>query len=302
MVLTQRGLSFADVVATALLTVDADAISKQISNDSASELESDSSSLSTKSTSGRVNSFDESESQRRKYNFLQSFDEAVSIIDDLFDISIFIRGASSSSFRQGKAALYVERDEHGNDMIAQFRSLVEKKIELFCREADTPLWLQERLTKLVTLRRQQFYYQKAHIRHLAEKKPLSESEDKQVISAPERPRLTPEHVSESTPRPASAPSPAVWPILAADPKTIYSGSSKNTKGTSATELVLDRPVKPSNHGRVAPSEKRIREKIFPDPPREPRDKPFECNQCFYIQPSKTREENTWRYIKFLFVI
>ena len=85
-------------------------------------------------------------------------------------------------------------------------------------------------------------------------------------------------------------------------KTVKTGSSSKTYGTMATELPLeeDQIVTPIL-AKPAPSEKRLGENIFPDPPKEPRGKAFECNQCFYILSHETRQVALWMFVYHLFL-
>src|SRR5208282_4437374 len=69
----------------------------------------------------------------------------------------------------------------------------------------------------------------------------------------------------------------------------------NTYETTATELIREDGQAPTRILATAtPSEKRLGENIFPDPPREPEGKAFECSPCFYILPDSTRRPESWR--------
>jgi hypothetical protein len=114
-------LSFADTVALSLVNGDGNEALRMHDEDSVSETESDVSQRSKHSSMGAT-SPDRSDSQW-KYNALRSYyDEVISIIDNLFDVSIFIRGASNN-LRWSRAASHVEKGENGSDMLARFRTI-----------------------------------------------------------------------------------------------------------------------------------------------------------------------------------
>jgi hypothetical protein len=190
----------------------------------------------------------------------------------------------------------VEKDADGNDVLLEFKSIVSLKIEGLCPQ--TPIWLKERLTDVIAMRRQQFYYQRAHKRRLASfPTAFQEAAPIEVLKTKEPPRpLIDAESFEPTKHDvintkAQAPAP---------PRTVRSGSTTKTYDTAATELISeDDRQNTAISAKPAPSEKRIGENIFPDPPKEPHGKAFECNQCFHILPDKTRKPDLWRY-KFIF--
>ena len=215
--------------------------------------------------------------------------EVVSIVDKLFDVSILIRG-TSRNFRASRAAVHVERDAEGNDVLPEFKTLVSLKIRGLC--PDTPEWLVERLTKVIAMRRLQFYYQKAHRRHMAGIATTLRDETERM------PRLR----VASRPIEIDFVDPIQEPLMTtsqshAAPKTVKSGTTMMTYDTIATELVPQE--EPGNTGttivKLAPSEKRIGENIFPNPPREPQGKAFECTQCFHILSEEIRKVALWRF-------
>lgn len=217
-------------------------------------------------------------------------DEVVRIVDDLFALSILIRG-TSPNFRVTRAAAHVEKDTEGNDVLAAFKSIVSLRIAALYPE--TPPWLIQRLTNLVGMRRQQFYYQRAHKRHLA-RTPTDFQDEDPIVSIPttggselhSSRRKDHEMPSETRQTPSA-------------PRTTKSRTTMKTWDTTATELKLDdaqRETPPTF--KIAFSEKRLGENIFPNPPKEPRGKAFECNQCFHILPDATRKVSSWRLMSY----
>ena len=224
----------------------------------------------------------------RPVDAIQSYcNEIIDIIDKLFNVSILIR-RGSRNFRTSRAAAHIEKDEEGHDVVPEFKSIVSLRIAGLCPE--TPPWLVQRLTNVIAMRRQQFYYQRAHKKRLANIPTIFEDKP-QFREGISRPNIT--YGAKTT---RQGPSMARHHQLSA-PKTVKTGSSSKTYGTMATELILEeeqtiRPIL----AKPAPSEKRLGENIFPAPPKEPRGKPFECNQCFYILPDETRQLALWRFV------
>src|SRR5439155_3768546 len=116
----------------------------------------------------------------------------------------------SRSFRRDRATLYIETDQDAKETLRQFDTLVAKKLEVLCQQVETPEWLKVRLTKLVTLRRQQFYYQKAHASYLAGRTRLSQREHRPDISGT-KPALHTVRISGSNPQTFPARKPTIEP-------------------------------------------------------------------------------------------
>ena len=209
------------------------------------------------------------------------YNEIVRIVDKLYAVSILIRG-TSPSFRVTRAAAHVEIDADGTDVIAEFKSIVALRIASLY--PPTPTWLVQRIANLVGMRRQQFYYQRAHRRRLAKVSTKIQEPLAPVLS------VTSKVASEM-------PKAAEW----AGQSSVRNANSTRTRATiktvetTATELVLENnnPTVPiiSN---VTFSEKRFGEDIFPIPPETPVGKDFECSHCFHILPDTMRKEALWR--------
>lgn len=216
---------------------------------------------------------------------LQSYlAEIESIVDRLFDLSILIRG-TSRNFRSNRAAMHLEKDAEGVDVLEEFNRIVALKIKWLCRETED--WLVERLAKVITMRRQQFYYQRAHYRKLTASN----------ISQLQRPlpelRIKQTGITFDTTAPQMEPKEPTADLAA--PRTTRSEATRKTYATMATEFKQEEGQKTKLAiANIAPSEKRIGENIFPDPPKEPQGKAFQCNQCFQIQPPEMRNRRTWR--------
>jgi hypothetical protein len=165
-----------------------------------------------------------------------------------------------------------------------FKQIVFLKIKgLF---PDTPVDLSKRLTKVIGMRRQQFYYQRAHRKRLG--KAAVNFQD--VAQTEWRPTVSSMPITEVSKMKTSMMKPQV------------PGGSKTTrsvttwKETVATDLrsMLDEESGTPILVNLAPSERRLGENVFPAPPKEPRGKAFECNQCFLILPDKMRKNVEWR--------
>jgi hypothetical protein len=243
----------------------------EMGSDSASDL-SGSESLSLQSTA--------SSEDKPEIPVLQRYyDEIVSIVDKLFDISILIRGATRR-FQASRAAIHVEKD----DALEEFKRIVFLKIKgLF---PDTPVDLAKRLTKVIGMRRQQFYYQRAHRKRLG--KAAGNFQD--VAHIEWKPIESSIPITEVSKTKASM----MKSQLPTSPKTTRSVTT--WKETVATDLrsVLDEEPGTPTLVNLAPSERRGGENIFPAPPKEPRGKAFECNQCFLILPEIMRKKVEWR--------
>ena len=285
---TPSKLAFADIGAAILVTGEGDTTVEMPDEELPSEMEHDFSASSDEASSTNVSSPGQSVLQRRQKNFQGCIDEVVSSIDNLFDISIFIRGASRS-FRRDRAILHLEANKDGESVLSQFHSLIALKIDVLCREGDTPHWLKERVTRLITVRRQQFYYQRAHASHLAGNTPLSPRKEERVMFG-SKPNVAKERTSESSLQTSPARNPSLSRVPTSDSKTtIFS------KATTAK--VEEHPAASPRRASVTPSEIRLRENLFPNPPTEPHNKAFICNQCFYPQPPEVRDDKAWRYLK-----
>lgn len=228
-----------------------------------------------------------SSDEGEKHVLQRYYDQIVDIVDKLFDVSILIR-RTSQSFRATRAAAHVERDTEGNDVISEFRKIVLLKLRGLCC-LETPKWLVERLAEVTAMRRRQFYYQRAHKRHLA-RIPTEFQEEIQVASKDMAP-------SRSVIMSASAPTTTAQTRAA--PRTKAETTTK-TYDTIATELKReDGQTKPLVLANFTPSEKRIKENIFPSSPKEPKGKAFECSQCFHVLPDEMRDDSLWRLSNFL---
>ena len=206
-----------------------------------------------------------------------------SIVDRLFDLSILIRG-TSRNVRSSRASMHVEKDANGDDILEEFERIVEWKIKWLCQETED--WLAKRLAKAITMRRRHFYYQKRHCRKLAVSNiPTSQEPipERSIV----RTRLMFDNGNTVQMEPK---------VNYVEPrKSTRSEVTKTDSGTLATELKPEEEQKVKVAiANIAPSEKRIGENIFPDPPKEPQGKAFQCTQCFLIQPPETRNKNTWR--------
>jgi hypothetical protein len=270
------------MIAASLFKADNDEHSLRSQHDSGSEPESDISFDSESLGTGSDNSTD---SIQVPDNLAQSYyNEIVSIVDKLFDISTLIRGASRN-FRNSRAAVHVEKDAEGKDLLEEFKQIVALKIRGLYEK--TPDGLVQRLTKAIGMRRQQFYYQRAHKRRLAGiTTALLEEAD--VVPTP-----TPSSKAMTT----REKSPVTQSQVPAPPKTMKSGTTMKTYDTVASEYLPEgERAKFSTIVNLAPSEKRLNENIFPDPPKKPYGKDFECNLCFLILPAKTRQIDLWRSV------
>jgi hypothetical protein len=215
----------------------------------------------------------------------QYYDEVAAIVDRLFDMSILIRGVKRN-FRASRAAAHVERDAEGKAVLPEFRNIAYLKISGLAGQF-APVWLVNRLSDNVAMRRQQFYYQRAHQRHLSGN-PTAFQDEAQFTSKPTPKPARGDFVGATTPVLSSAnfKSPEVA-------RTERSKSTAKTQETIATELISQ--AEPGETLSLAkPTRTEIVENIFPRPPKEPAGKAFECQQCYFILPATTRKEDLWR--------
>jgi len=216
----------------------------------------------------------------------QFYKEVVDIIDKLFQLSIFIRG-SSRTLRTDKAAAYVEEDEIGNDVLPTFKRFVRMKIAADAPSA--PKWLVNRLTDTITMRRQQFYYQRAHKRQVS------------TTILTHGSALDDPSIAGPTVRTGFA-TEMKTPVVAKSVKTIHHTSMESrtlTKTTATTaaeppaDILEERPT--VTLPNLTKTEIIRNRGTLPGPPKEPPDKDFECHQCFYLLPANYRHEDLWTY-------
>ena len=218
--------------------------------------------------------------------FKACHDTIDNIIDRLFGVSILIRGVLPN-FRANRAAMHIERDEQGNDVLEEFKAVLSLRIKWLCRE--TPEWLVERLANVNAVRRQQFYYQRAHKRKLGYIPPNVNVDTNQKVEDI-KPRT-----SARTKQATDIVSLPVTTKPTTPSTTTKTRTTINTVDTLPTEYKeKDEQFSKEKHIDLAPSEKRIGENIVPNPPKEPYGKAFECTQCFRILPAETRDLNLWR--------
>lgn len=261
-------------------------------NDSDSSIpESDSEGESKSSnTSLSTDSIKPYEGPVEQQAFNACHDTIDNIIDRLFGVSILIRGVLPN-FRANRAAMHIERDGQGNDVLDEFKALLSLRIKWLCRE--TPEWLVERLVNVNAVRRRQFYYQRAHKRKLGYIPSNANLETNRKVkdikpTASVRSKQTTEIVAEESLMPATA-----KPTTPST--TTKTRITTNTVDTLPTEYKeKDEQISKENRVDLAPSEKRIGENIVPSPPKEPYGKAFECTQCFRILPAEMRDPNLWR--------
>lgn len=270
---------FSDVIATSLVTGD------RSSDESASESESDTSLESISPPSVKSESVSQLYDNANFHPLQDYYDEVVDVINTLFDNSILIRKASRK-FRTTRAAAHIEKDGEGNDVLLEFKSMISLRIKGLWPQ--TPPWLVDRLADVIAKRRQQFYYQRAHMRKLA-RVPTILQEEARIVSrqtGPSRPVIDADP-SDMTKRNASIPEPR----LPAAPQTTKSRSSAYT---TASELIHEEPQsEPLMDVKPTPTEIVIGN-IFPKPPKSS-GYAFECNQCFHMLHDKMRESELWRF-------
>jgi hypothetical protein len=261
------------MIATALVNGDYDRGSSGSQSDGASETEWDIS-VEPERVGSNESMSDEASTAANSAALRRYYDEIVNIVDNLFAVSILIRG-TSPMFQASRAAAHVERDSEGNDILAEFKSIVGLRITALY--PATPTWLVQRLQNLIGIRRQQFYYQRAHNRRLARIPTTFRDDDVRVVS--DSPGVYVREEYESATR-----------------KTTRSRPTVQTTETAATELILEiEQLTAPVPGKATLSEKRLGENLFPASPRGLVGKDFECNQCFYILPNETRlKEASWR--------
>jgi hypothetical protein len=218
------------------------------------------------------------------------YDEIVTIIDRLFSVSIRIRG-TTRNFRLSRAAGYVEKDDDGDDVLPTFKRILGLKIARLGPFA--PEWLVDRLKNTIAMRRQQFYYQRAHKKHLSKiRTPLQQ--DAEIVSMARQPKPMPTHLFDAS-RPQGT---MEKPESSTAPRTDKSISTTKTHDTVATEPLSEDPQQAD---LAKPTKTEIAENIFPEPPKQPVGKDFECHQCFLILPARYRTKELWRLVSVVII-
>jgi len=214
--------------------------------------------------------------------FQDYYVEIVNVVDELFEVSILIR-STSRNFRTSRAAGYVELDDKGDDVLEDFKNIVTLKIEW--RYPKTEDWLLLRLVNVIAMRRQQFLYQRAHKQKMA---------------------TIPANVSDESASRSGLKAVSTWDAakksvnitthdIPVTPQTIRTtGTSRKTSDTIASDLPRQDETSKIQI-QFAPSERRLGDITFPDPPKSLQGRFFECNQCFHILPDETRGEVSWRF-------
>lgn len=198
---------------------------------------------------------------------------------------------SSRNSRASRAAGYVEKDDLGNDILLEFKSMVRLKIRgLWARTDD---WLIERLVDVIAKRRQQFLYQRRHERRRSER-PLVSFDDPPAVVVTQRPSTDPptRPTSEKDQSPqrgleSSKERVGTHALAARQP---HSGMQSSTASHLSREL---RQI-PEQEARVTPTEVRIKEIVFPGLPPKGEHDTFQCTQCFQTLPEKMRNNESWR--------
>jgi hypothetical protein len=137
------------------------------------------------------------------------------------------------------------------------------------------------------MRRQQFLYQRAHKQKMATIPPNfgDESTSPSALKAVSTPTLDAAKKSVNI----------TTHDIPVTPQTIRTtGTSRKTSDTIASDLPRQDETSKIQI-QFAPSERRLGDITFPDPPKSLQGRFFECNQCFHILPDETRKEVSWRF-------
>lgn len=158
----------------------------------------------------------------------------------------------------------------------------------------TPPWLVQRLTDVIAMRRQQFYYQRYHKQNLA-RIPTALLEIQNTSTPVPLPKSITADSNVEMPKDVVATTKALPPLAPKATKSV-SGFTTTTYRTSATELAADngQVKEPKSIVKLAPSEIRPKENIFPNPPKDHPGKAFQCTQCFHLLPDTMRKTVPWR--------
>jgi hypothetical protein len=194
------------------------------------------------------------------------------------------RTGDSRKFRSSRAMAYIEKDSQGNDVLQDFKQFV--RFMLRKSSPSIPDRLVNRLTEAVGMRRQQFYYQRAHKGKMSTSSNVAPTLDERhsQVNPPTIVETSKSRASEIKSRVETAPAP---------PKSTYSMKTFETAATQLTANPEQELPDPKLESRATKTEIAGRN-IFPGPPNKPLGKDFECYQCFYILPAATREDVLWR--------
>ena len=174
----------------------------------------------------------------------------------------------------------------GHDILPAFREFVRFKLR---QEQIQPEWLVNRLTGAIAMRRQQFYYQRAHNRHMSNA-PANQDLMIENKSGPTTLRSTQANTITTTQNKSSTPKPHS-PAALNPAKTIL---TTKTYSTIATDFKPESPQE-KHEDLAKPTKTEIGgDCVFPGPPKGSTEKAFECHQCFRILPGITRRQDLWR--------
>lgn len=222
-------------------------------------------------------------------SFRAYYTEVASIIDKLFQLSIFMRGTGRArKFRMTRAAAYVERDQEGNDVLPEFRTFVEFMIKNLRPSSPEP-WLVNRLAEVIAMRRQQFYYQRAHKKNMSHKSESPQEETPIEINQQDTDIMQANRVKRTKTRSSL--------VKSETPGARGQSAKSKTNETAATELQATNERRPvESRVQAGPTKTEIAGRhVFPGPPKTPEGKDFECYQCFYIQPASVRKDELWKF-------
>lgn len=207
------------------------------------------------------------------YILQASYGQLISMIEKFCHGSIFLR----DSFPVTAAVAHVEMDADGSNRLLDFERIVSLKVRGLY--PATPDWLVKRLTKVIVMRRQQFYDRRINKRSATSlpggfdlQAPVTLNGILQLDSFP----TTMDQTSKAGVQP--------MPNIS---KTIRSQLTLATYRTVATEILEPvRLVTVTQLGKIK----------VPNPPKEPYGRAFECTQCFQVLPARLRSDQLWRLV------
>lgn len=213
--------------------------------------------------------------------------EVEDVISRLIRLSASIR-QSGSLHRDSKADRYIDRDENGNDLTAQFANIASLVVDHKFPDADETI--RNRLAQSIARRRNRFEYRRKHQQKLARPYPL-----KQQLPTLQRPGL-----SGRVPPPALPGKSIALPAMSEPNLQQVEPTERLPSHTSASLLDPERfkmPSKPTSSKAstvLSGSPTQAATLSFPRAPHVGRNDVFECPYCCILYPAKEARGKYWK--------
>lgn len=238
------------------------------------------------SSSSSSSSSSELDGSDRK-DITEAKSEVEDVISRLIRLSASIR-QSGSLHRDSKADRYIDRDEDGNDLTAQFANITSLVIDHKFPDADEAI--RNRLAQSIARRRNRFAYRRKHQQKLARPYPLKQ----------QLPTLLPPGLGERVPAPALPRKSIALPAISEPNLQRLEPTESLPSHTSATLLDPERfkiPSKPTSSKAstvLSGTPTQAATLSFPRAPQVGKNDFFECPYCYIVCPAKEARGKYWK--------